>query len=160
MNIFESFLAAKLFRLSMPMQNFQPDFNRIWMVSSVNRSIPADQKSDIVMYSGCFMVGANTSLSPFSISFSLRNGLRKASLSQFAYHDGRPEIRIRAFLSVLDFLESTGELPLGTVAEHKARISGPSRSRQEACDGYHDFCQRAAKDLPYELSLEALRLAA
>ncbi|RKT25472.1 hypothetical protein B0G69_1188 [Paraburkholderia sp. RAU2J] len=160
MNIFESFLAAKLFRIASPLKKFNPNFDEIRIVSNFNRR-PGDPRCGLVMYSGCFVVGAETVVLPFSIAFSGRNGRSTSSLAQFSYFDARLDVRILAFLSVLDFLEATGELPLGSLAAHTNRIvSKRPGCRKEICDSYPEFCERAAKDLPYDMSLEVLGAAA
>uniref|UniRef100_E1T7E8 Uncharacterized protein n=1 Tax=Burkholderia sp. (strain CCGE1003) TaxID=640512 RepID=E1T7E8_BURSG len=160
MNTFESFLAAKLFRISNPLKSFNPDFSKIRFVSNLNR-MPGDPRHAVALFSGCFIIGTETVALPFSMAFSGRNRRPISSLAQFSYFDARLEVRILAYLSVLDFLEDIGELPDGSRAEHMRRIlSKRPGARREVCDGYPAFCERAAKDLPYDLSLELLGEAA
>lgn len=161
MNKFEAHLAAKLFRVSNPLPNFQPDFSRIRCALSASRD-----GGRLTMFAGCLLIGPRMSLLPFAVSFSDRDAVATAMLGSFAFHDGRLQCRVTAFLSVIDFLIETGELPLGALEEHMSRIwackGAPYKGeeRKAICDGYADFCIRAAKDLPYDLSLEVLGQAA
>ncbi|WP_025599578.1 hypothetical protein [Burkholderia sp. WSM2230] len=153
MNTYQAFLAAKLFRISNPLKHFEPDFEKIRFAAEVHRA-----NGKVVLFSGCFLIGADTVAMPFSIAFSGRDGQRLSSLAQFAFFDARPDARILAFLSVIDFLEETGELPLGSLRVHTARIIGknPGR-RKDLCDGYPKLCERSAKDLPYDTEQELKR---
>src|SRR6266702_33874 len=161
MNKFEAHLAAKLFRASNPLPNFQPDYDKIRCVRNTNR-----EEGRLVMFSGCFVIGRSKALLPFAVSFSDRDGFAAAMLGSFAFGDSRPPSRITAFLSVIDFLVETGELPLGALEEHTERACGgkgaahKSGERKAVCDAYAEFSVRAAKDLPYDLSLEVLGQAA
>lgn len=157
MNIFESLLAAKLFRLSNPLKSFEPEFDKIRIITNFNRE-PGRKNGELVLCSGCFLIGAETVAIPFSIAFSGRDNRRTSSLAQFSYFDSRLEVRLLAFLSVLDFLEDIAELPLGSRAAHMGRIvSKRPGHRKEVCDRYPAFCERAVKDLPYETEQEVKR---
>lgn len=160
MNTFESHLCAKLFRISNPLRNFSPDFSKIRFVRTFNRlHVPG---KPLALFAGCFIVGRGTVTLPFSMALSVRNGMPQSCLAQFSYFDTRIETKITAFLSVLDFLEAIGDLPLGARVQHMERLlSNCPGARKAVVDDYPAFCERAAKDLPYDLSLEVLgRLAA
>jgi len=155
MNTFESHLCAKLFRISNPLRNFSPDFSKIRFIRNFNR-LPVKGKP-LVLFAGCFIVGEGTVTLPFSMALSIRNGTPASSLAQFSYFDARIESRITAFLSVLDFLEATGDVPNGARVQHMERLlSNRPGARKAVVDDYPAFCERAAKDLPYDLSLEVL----
>ncbi|MFP6557516.1 hypothetical protein WJ542_04105 [Paraburkholderia sp. B3] len=66
--------------------------------------------------------------------------------------------RVLMFLSVIGYLESVRELPSGSLRTHVERITagGVQKDRAEIVVEYEDFCERAAKDLPYDVSLEVL----
>lgn len=156
-DVHELHLAAKLFRVSNPLPNFKPEFERIRFVKSIAR-VDALKHKPLAMFSGAFIIGATTAVVPFSLAVSLRNGIPSSGLSQFAFFDCRLDSKLTAYLSVLDYLEAIGEFPPGSRAAHSERVLGKRQGdRAYVLRDYPAFCERAAKDLPYDLSLEVLR---
>ncbi|MFA8389734.1 hypothetical protein ACEPUD_06350 [Burkholderia ubonensis] len=154
----EKILTVKLFRLN----ESASDLNiKIRPENFTLRSsaVHAVDGSKLVSFSGVFTDGDFTTL-PFAIAFSTRQRFGQvSSLQQFALSGRFPHCeRVWAFLSVIEYLEDVGELPRGALDSATNRITrgGARPDRVALCDEYAAFCMRAAKDLPYDLSLEVL----
>ena len=149
------FLFAKLFRTLRTIEGFKPDFESTRILPPIQRD-----SGRVVMFSAAFILPSGRLILPFSMTFSRgSNGVPVSGMFQMAIaaKTGHKE-RVFAFLSVNDYLAAIGELPVHSVKEHIKRItkSGELAERVAYCDKYPTFCERAAKDLPYDLSLEIL----
>lgn len=148
-------LFAKLARSINTIPNFKPNFDNVNLVSNVTN---LDGK--LAMFGGAFRTPNGWLVFPFTVTFSTGmqgdqvSGLWQLSLAAKPHRDGR----VWAFLSVIDYLIDTGLLPKRARENHKERISkgGSLTGVVEALAEYDDFCERAAKDLPYDMSLEVL----
>lgn len=153
-------LLAKLTRTVNTILEFRPDFDKVKLLSQVAR----DENGKLLMFSGSFKAQNGWLVFPFALTFSTGirgnqvSGLRQHALAAKTTHDER----VWAFLSTIDYLVAVGLLPDGSVGEHVLRMThnGKLTVNKESCAGYRDFCSRAAKDLPYDLSLELLAQAA
>ncbi|RQS98658.1 hypothetical protein DF048_05740 [Burkholderia seminalis] len=109
--------------------------------------------SRITAFSGAFAKDFDYTTLPFIVSFSYRAGVPRASIGMFAI-SCRMTVRERilAFLSVIDYLELSGDLPSGSLEGHKRRItqSGQLTDRAAIVDEYDEFCTRASRDLSYD----------
>ncbi|MGQ7938489.1 hypothetical protein [Paraburkholderia sp. D1E] len=151
-----AFLLAKLHRTVNTICNFQPDFENVKLLSQVMR----DEGGKLVMFSGALKAVNGWLVFPFSLTLSTGirgnqvSGIRQHALAARTTHDER----VLSFLSTIDYLVAVGLLPEGSVGEHVLRITrnGELAVNKESCAGYRAFCTRAAKDLPYDLSLEIL----
>lgn len=153
-------LLAKLNRTVNTIAEFQPDFDKVKLLSQVMH----DEDGKLLMFSGSFKAQNGWLVFPFALTFSTGirgnqvSGIRQHALAARTSH----EERLWSLLSCIDYLVSIGLLPEGSVGEHVLRISknGALPGVKESCARYREFCQRAAKDLPYDLSLEILGEAA
>lgn len=155
-------LTAKLFRLaSVNNEGFEPtrlsDFQLIPKI--ILASFKSDDQSDaetynkITMFCGTFANGLDYTTLPFVVSFNTRMGVQRAALGQFAIGCRvATRERILAFLSVVDYLELSGDLPGGSLEDHSRRLtkSGKLTERVAIVEEYKEFCTRAARDLPYD----------
>lgn len=155
-------LQAKLFRLaSVSNDGFEAsnlvDFQLIPKVNltSYKSEDPSDTRTynKITMFSGAFIKGMDFTTLPFIVSFSYRAGEPRAAIGQFAIGCRlAANERTLAFLSVIDYLERSGDLPAGSLQKHKVRLtqSGQRPERAATVDGYEEFCERALRDVPYD----------
>ncbi len=155
-------LQAKLFRLaSVNNTGFEPsnlaDFHLIpnFIRTAFKSDDPNDTRtySRITAFSGAFAKGFDYTTLPFIVSFNYRAGVPRASIGMFAIScRATLRERILAFMSVIDYLELSDDLPIGSLDGHKRRItmSGQSTDRAAIVDEYEDFCARASRDLPYD----------
>lgn len=148
-------LFAKLCRAINTIPNFKPSFDNVQLVSNVTN---LDGK--LAMVSGAFQMPNGWLTFPFAITFSTGvQGSQVSGLWQLAIA-AKPQRdeRVWAFLSIIDYLIDTGLLPPRSREDHKERISkgGTLTGVAEAIAEYEDFCERAAKDLPYDMSEVAL----
>ncbi|CAN7312756.1 hypothetical protein [Paraburkholderia terricola] len=157
MNLYELHLCAKLFRISNPLRDFKPEFEKMRFVQSASRLESLAHKP-IVLFSGAYIIGQGLVTLPFALAFSLRNGLAHSSLPQVAFCDPRIASKLQAFLSILDYLESIGELPPGSRLAHQEKLlyRNDGSKKRGIVEDYPAFCDRAAKDLPYDISLALL----
>jgi hypothetical protein len=150
-----TFLFAKLSRSINTIPDFKPNFDNVNLVSNVT-----NLEGKLAMFSGAFLTPNGWLGFPFTITFS--TGLRGdqvSSLWQLALAAKVQRVeRVWAFMSVIDYLIDTGLLSMRARERHKERISkgGLLTGVAEAIAEYDDFCERAAKDLPYDASLEVL----
>lgn len=146
-----TFLFAKLGRSINTIPNFKPCFDNVQLVSNLTK---LDGK--LSMFSGAFRTPNGWLVFPFTITFSTgTQGDQVSGLWQLALASAaRRNERVWAFLSIIDYLIDNGLLPKRSREDHKERISkGGSKSDVEyAISKYDDFCERAAKDLPYDTS--------
>lgn len=155
-------LSAKLFRIaSVCNDGFDPaQLAQFQLVPQFMRTdFKSEDKSDtrtysmITAFSGAFIKGQEYTTLPFIVSFSNREGVSRSSVGLFAIGCRvKTRERILAFMSVIDYLESSGELPRGSLEEHARRItqSGKLADRVAAVAEYKEFCTRASRDLPYD----------
>ncbi|WP_334070669.1 hypothetical protein [Burkholderia ambifaria] len=155
-------LAAKLFRLaSVNHEGFEPvQLSNFQLIPKVTlTSFKSKDKSDtrtyskITMFCGVFAKGLDYTTLPFIVSFNTRAGVPRASVGQFAIGCRvTTRERILAFMSVIDYLELSGDLPSGSLEDHARRItmSGKLSERAAIVDEYKEFCTRASRDLPYD----------
>lgn len=162
-----SHLRAKLFRLA---SANNADFESIqisdfqFVPQMTRTAFKSEDKSDtrtyskITMFSGAFAKGLDYTTLPFIISFSERAGVPLSSVGQFtiACRCGIRE-RVLAFLSVIDYLELSGDLPDGSLSEHSRRLTqgGKLTDRAATVAEYKEFCARASRDVPYDDLMEA-----
>ncbi|MGC2970453.1 hypothetical protein [Paraburkholderia aspalathi] len=154
-----AFLLAKLHRTVNTINEFQPDFESVKLLSQVMR----DEDGKLIMFSGSFKAQNGWLVFPFALSFATGvrgyqvSGIRQHALAARTSHDER----VWAFLSTIDYLVAIDLLHKGSVGEHVLRITrdGKLPGNAQSCAGYREFCKRAAKDLPYDLSLEVLAAA-
>jgi len=121
-----------------------------------------DLNRDHFMFSGAFFVDDwRKVMFPFTLFFRNLDGQLTASNATFAislYCNLR--CRTLAYFAVLDFLERCGYIPNGSFRRHKEVIehNGKHQVRQQAAKEYADFRSLAAKELPYDLSLQVLEM--
>lgn len=97
----------------------------------------------------------------FSILFKGRDWEMTASSADFALSMFFGlQSRTLAFFAVIDYLERTGRIPEGSLGRHKEIVERNAKrpERVSAVKEYNDFRARAAKDMPYDLSLEVLEM--
>lgn len=150
-----TFLFAKLCRAINTIPNFKPCFDNVQLVSNVTS---LDGK--LSMVSGAFQMPNGWLTFPFAITFSTGvQGSQVSGLWQLAIA-AKPQRneRVWAFLSIIDYLIDIDMLPKRSREDHKERISkgGSLTGVADAIAEYDDFCERTAKDLPYDVSLEVL----
>lgn len=148
-------LFAKLCRAINTIPNFKPCFDNVQLISNV---VELDGK--LAMLSGTFRLPNGWLVFQFAITFSTGvQGDQVSGLWQLAIA-AKPQRneRVWAFLSLIDYLIDIGLLPSRSHEDHEERISkgGALGGVADAVAGYEDFCARAAKDLPYDLSRNAL----
>lgn len=150
-----TFLFAKLARSINTIPNFKPNFDNVDLVSNVTK---LDGK--LSMFSGAFRTPNGWMTFPFAMTFSTdTRGDQVSGLWQLALaSSARRNERVWAFLSFIDYLIDIGLLPQRAREDHKERIDrgGLKPDVTYAIAKYDDFCERAAKDLPYDVSLEVL----
>lgn len=154
-DIVTPFLFAKLCRAINTIPNFKPSFNNVQLVSNVT-----NLNDKLSMVSGAFQMPNGWLVFPFAITFSTGvQGDQVSGLWQLAIA-AKPQRneRVWAFLSIIEYLIDTGLLPKRSLEDHQERISkgGTLTGVSEAIVEYDDFCERAAKDLPYDDSLAVL----
>jgi hypothetical protein len=150
-----TFLFAKLCRAINTIPHFKPNFDNVNFVSNVTN---LDGK--LSMFSGAFRTPNGWMTFPFAITFSTdTRGDQVSGLWQLALA-AKPlrDARVWAFLSVIDYLIDIDLLPKRAREDNKERISkgGALTGISEDIAGYDDFCERSAKDLPYDVSLKVL----
>lgn len=150
-----TFLFAKLCRAINTIPNLKPRFDNVQLISSV-----VDLDGKLAMLSGTFKLPNGWLVFQFAITFSTGvQGDQVSGLWQLAIA-AKPQRneRVWAFLSVIDYLIDIGLLPTRSRKDHEERISkgGALTGVAGAIAEYEDFCARAAKDLPYALSLNTL----
>lgn len=153
--IAETFLFAKLCRAINTIPNLKPCFDNVQFISSVTN---LDGK--LAMLCGTFKLPNGWLVFQFAITFSTSvQGDQVSGLWQLAIA-AKPQRdeRVWAFLSIIDYLIDIGLLPSRSRKYHEDRISkgGVLGGVAGSIAEYGDFCERAAKDLPYDLSLKAL----
>lgn len=155
----DSFLLAKLFRTINTVNGLTPNFEATKFISEFKR---LDGK--ISMFSSCFIPPNKPAIFPIAMTFiEYVRGNPVSNLHMFSVAAKTSQAeRVWAFLSVIDHLVAIGVLPEGSREEHINRLTfcGGHAERTACCERYADFCTRAAKDLPYDLSLEVLGQAA
>lgn len=153
------FLFAKLHRTINTIKNFRPAFDSNRLVSNVTRSTGGK----MIMFNGAFKASNGWLVFPFAVTFSTGvTGNQVSGRNQLAIAaHTRQDDRVWALLSIIDYLVAADLLPEGSLSEHIERISsgGELNLLADSCARYGDFCTRAAKDLPYDLSLEVLAAA-
>ncbi|TDN69092.1 hypothetical protein [Paraburkholderia sp. BL10I2N1] len=157
--IASSLLAAQFFRLAA-----DDGINKLDLDTSSFEFVPTATRrsSSLVAFSGFFINGRVTTI-PFVISFSKTSktsaSMRAMPMQFTASCIGSQRSRLLAMLSVIDYLERDGELPPADgLVEHISYLTkgGVLTDRAAICKEYPAFRERAAKDLPYDLSLEVL----
>lgn len=162
----EAHLKAKLFRLAAvgrhEFENRNPmDFE---MIASIPKKMPVEINGKNVnlppFFAATFRDATASTVLPVILSFTPNaTGKLSAALGQLAI-GCRVSLRERilAFLSIISYLEDVDEMPNGSLRAHIQRITagGALKDRVAIADEYPQFCERAAKDLPYDTSLEVL----
>ncbi|KWB50411.1 hypothetical protein WL36_05750 [Burkholderia ubonensis] len=158
----EKLLAAKLLRINESVSSFNAKI-RPENFTFRSSAVRSEDGGKLVLFSGAFTDG-DFAILPFAIAFSSSrhygqvSGLRQLALSRNLPH----REYVWAFLSIIEYLEDVAELPRGALVSAVNRVTqgGARHDRVAMCDEYEAFCIRAAKDLPYDLSLEVLGEAA
>jgi hypothetical protein len=160
-NLAGKLLAAQLFRLvesdgANPLKLRSQDFTL--HASSVMRGIRH------IAFSGAFLNNDRMATLPFTIAFSRAQHGVRAIPAQFAAAGIRsPRSHTLAFCSVIDFMESIGELSRADgLSEHIGYVTkgGTIPHRAAICAEYASFRERSIKALPYDDSLLLLGEAA
>ncbi|KVG38157.1 hypothetical protein WL29_08145 [Burkholderia ubonensis] len=158
----EKLLAVKLLRINESVSSFNTKI-RPENFTFRSSAVRSEDGGKLVLFSGAFTDG-DFAILPFAIAFSSSrhygqvSGLRQLALSRNLPH----REYVWAFLSIIEYLEDAAELPRGALVSAVNRVTqgGARHDRVAMCDEYEAFCIRAAKDLPYDLSLEVLGEAA
>jgi hypothetical protein len=131
------------------------DYSRLKLNSTIIRN---DKTGALRMFSGVFFTGSYSSAAPFCIGFY---GGEKSHINNMALptHRGVQSL-ILSYLSFIDYLCDMSELkgPLQRYNDH-ITLYGKNEARTRYAAEYPAFKIRAAKDLPYDLSLEFLGVA-
>lgn len=146
----ELFLFSKMFRLLNPMEDYKPNYDEI----RFRRCRFPGHKEALWFVSGVFYDRHGHSFFPFNLAFRSINGLRCTGLSQLAVH-GRidTEGRRLVLMAILDYLVSADKLQ-ATERDQMFRRLCSHNLTGDLNEKYHALCQRAAKDLPYDMEQE------
>ena len=127
------------------------DYDQMTLQSTILRN----RNGSIRLFSGVFMTSMRSSAAPFSLGFYGADWSCVSQMSLVTHRGTRPSVL--AYLSIIDYLCERGELnnDLQRYIESVGK-QGKNVEKAAAAEGYAEFKLRAAKDLPYDLSLEVL----